>query len=212
MKNVRVEFPRSTAIDWKNNVARNGLTTTGNVAGAITAGMLLVAGTLFAVAANDIAVNGEGVVETQGRFALAKATGTALTRGQLVGYDWANDRVTTVLNGAGGVVGTVAEDAVSTATVVYVNINQGQARVWTLEIDPTTTDETNEYVDIDIGYDNTKVVPGGGWFWTDVDGTVGVPPKIFRRTGAGNTTTWRVSLTNVQAGTRLYANFRQIAS
>lgn len=76
------------------NFVMSGCTMTVTAAAAIASGDLVVAGSLFGVAAADAAVGQQAELQVGGVFDLAKATGESWSFGDPVYWDAANKRVT----------------------------------------------------------------------------------------------------------------------
>lgn len=62
-----------------------------------------IAGLMWGIPTADIADTKDGAVELGGEFEFTKATGIVLTRGQVVGYDKANERIQVDTNGRPGI-------------------------------------------------------------------------------------------------------------
>lgn len=136
----------SKTLEWTNNVGKNGT----GAAVSLASGDVIRTGVLFAVCLVAMTANAIGAVATSGRWKLKKATGVSYTRGQLLGYDFTNDRVTTNLSG--GVCGTVTTAAATTDTTVEVNINDGAARTYTEARVVSAGEDTANQADFDIGF------------------------------------------------------------
>lgn len=93
--------------------------------GAITAGDVVVQGTLVGVATQDIAANALGALRVKGVFEFAKGilSGDALTVGLKVYWDDTNDVVTTTA-GANQYVGKVVRAATAATATVWVRLEQ----------------------------------------------------------------------------------------
>lgn len=154
MKTGVVPFPDSTQIAWTNGVGRSGTGSAGTInSGAI---LRLAAGGLFAVATVTLAANATGIIETRGTVRVPKATGTAFTVGQRLGYDFGNDRVTTSL--ADGCVGTVRKAAASADTTVEIELNESGPRVFNKVLTPSAGEGSAHQMDVDVGFTATGAV------------------------------------------------------
>jgi predicted RecA/RadA family phage recombinase len=91
---------------------------------AVSAGDVVVQGTLVAVATDDIAANRQGSLAVEGVFDLDKAAGTVFTAGQDVFYDATSDHART----AGGVYfGKAVEAPATGASTVRAKLIQQEA-------------------------------------------------------------------------------------
>lgn len=146
MKNKVSELQESGSIVWTNNLGRAG----SGAAAAVTSGQVVKLGHKFGVAAVDIAATtGVGVLDTMGRFSFKKTAG-ALAVGQLLGYDFTNDYVTTDLSG--GVLCQVTKAAASGDTEVEGNINPMSRRRFAKAITPSSGEATANTMNVDCGF------------------------------------------------------------
>jgi predicted RecA/RadA family phage recombinase len=92
---------------------------------AVTAGDVVVQGTLIGVCTQSIAANKLGALAVKGVFDFAKATGTgtALTAGLAVYWDDTNDVVTATASG-NVALGKVVTAAATTDAIVRVRLQQ----------------------------------------------------------------------------------------
>lgn len=91
--------------------------------GAVSAGDLVIIGSIVGVAMSDIAANTTGTVAVEGVFDLVKAdTANAYTQGTPLYWDATNTKLTTTAS-TNTRVGIAAAAAASAATIVSVKIN-----------------------------------------------------------------------------------------
>jgi|GEM_PF-5337231 len=149
MKNFIMGLVAALAFPFSNTYGRAGT----GAAAAIASGAVVKVGARFGVAATAMATSGDtmtGIVETGGRVEIPKNTGVTYAVGQLLGYDFANNYVTTDLSG--GVCIQVTDAAATGDTTVIGNLNPGGRRSFRKAIATDATDATNNYVDVDVGF------------------------------------------------------------
>lgn len=119
MNNKNIDGSEEHKVKFTNSAGRIG----SGSAVALVAGMAIVVGGIFGICLGDVAINGTGVMETAGTFYLPKATGvgTDLAEGTVLGFDFANDRVTKDLSSR--VIGQVAKAATTTDATVLVRLS-----------------------------------------------------------------------------------------
>lgn len=181
MKNRRLGFPASTTFQYTNPSS----TVT------IASGSVIVIGAIgYAVAVAAITPLGTGAVETRGRFTFAKPTGagTALVRGEAVGWDAANNRTRKGLSGFG----TVAVPADDNAATVEIELNDEPTELMLRQAAGSANSCTINT--------NTGLVPTGPYFVQvfAADGTVRVLTDVDWLT-AGNAGQVTITATGMQA-------------
>lgn len=131
---------------------------------AYAVGKKVRVGNLLAICAVAIANGGSGTALTSGSFVLPKTTG-ALAVGQVLGYDFTNDRVTTDLNQ--GVLVMVTKAALSADTTVECSINYGiRPRRCAKVVTADSTAASANYIDVDCGFPTTGCRMSGILFTT----------------------------------------------
>jgi predicted RecA/RadA family phage recombinase len=181
MKNGRIPFPQSTVFQHTNPSSTV----------PIAAGSVVVIGSIgYAIAVAAIAPLATGAVETRGRFIVPKATGagTALVRGEAVGFDAANNRVR---KGSSGL-GTVAQPAADADTTVEIELNDEPTEI-VLRVAAGTANACTINT-------NTGLVPTGAYFVQvfATDGTVRVITDVDWLT-AGNAGQVTITATGMTA-------------
>ena len=121
---------------------------------AKTAGDVVVQGGILGVVTTDIAASVKGSLAITGVYRFTKETGFAVTAGQRMFYDAANDRINVA--GTGDFAGLAVLAAGSSDTTVDVNINEGSGGGLQYSATAASTALTNTTTE--TSFDNSSVV------------------------------------------------------
>lgn len=188
-----------------------------------TAASLLLAGAIVAlggagvgvgvgVVTDDIASGDSGTVETAGRFAIASASATTFAVGDPVYWD--NSGKVAVKTWTAIYVGLATKAKVSGDLTVEVDLNAARPEFIVSRV-LTSTEGTNNYVDIDVGYDvgstsSPKCVVDAQVRSTS-DGTVySTAFAITHNPGGSANTTVRIAGTDLTTGQIIYARITRL--
>jgi predicted RecA/RadA family phage recombinase len=200
MKNVVMDLPESVRVEWANTVGASGA----GAAAAVASGDVVKYGSLFGVAAVAIAATtGTGILMLGGRVELNKTTG-ALAKGQILGYDFANKRVTTDLSG--GACLQVTKAALSADTTVEGNLNP-RPREFVKVITPSAGEAAANSMDVDVGFPVAGALLHCQIIKTN--NAPEVPATILPKAGGGNENIITITKTDLLETDRVHLLVRE---